>query len=301
MISMKQSPHKNKLYATLSNPKCPQKDRELIQRAIDIYNEWVGKLNDLTSKGKRRVEEMTELLNWYKNQFEVELIIKKGTNFIKRQKGQLKLDNTILEEFLINLIHPDILNGLDNVDMLKIGPHKSFMSLAFFPKSLKELTQKPNVFIKDKDQDFILGTEIHYRFSTDKGFDSRKAVDGSIILAVLAAECKVNLDKTMFQEAAGTAARLKQGCPVAKYFLLVEYLDMIPEDCRLTAIDNVFLLRHAKRLPFGKRNIHEEVERLHRLHPIDPEIVWLFTQEIQNFIEAIWYDPEHVLKRGTFV
>lgn len=105
----------------------------------------------------------------------------------------------------------------------------------------------------------------------------------------------------MFQEAAGTAARLKQGCPVAKYFLLVEYLDMIPEDCRLTAIDNVFLLRHAKRLPFGKRNVLEEVERLHKSHPIDPEVVWLFVQEIQNFIGTAWYDPDHVLERGTFV
>jgi hypothetical protein len=295
------SPHKDKLCAALNNPKCPHKDRDLIRQTIDVYNDWTEKLSEISSKGKKSVEKMTELLNWYKNQFEVELIMKRGSNFIKRQKGQLKLDNTILEEFLISLIHPDILSGLDNIDMLKIGPYKSFMSLAFLPKSLKGLTQKPYVFIKNKDQDFVLGTEIHYRFSTDKEFHSGKTIDGSLILAVLAAECKVNLDKTMFQEAAGTAARLKQGCPVAKYFLLVEYLDMIPEDCRLTAIDNVFLLRHAKRLPFGKRNVSDEVERLHKAHPIDPEIVWLFVQEIQRFVDAIWYNPDQVLERGTFV
>ena len=80
-----------------------------------------------------------------------------------------------------------------------------------------------------------------------------------------------------------------------------EYLDMIPEDCRLTAIDNVFLLRHARRLPFGKRNVPGEVERFHKSHPIDPEIVWLFVQEIQNFIDVVWYDPNQVLERGTFV
>ena len=51
----------------------------------------------------------------------------------------------------------------------------------------------------------------------------------------------------MFQECAGTAARLKQGCPVSKYYALVEYLDMQAEDTRLTEIDNVFLLRRAKR------------------------------------------------------
>ena len=298
---MRLSPHKDKLYATLSNQKCPRRDRELIQKAIYLYNEWIEKLDDLTSKGKKRVEEMVELLNWYKDKFEVELIMKEGTSFIRRQKGQLKIDSTILEEFLINLIHPDMIYDLDTIDMLRIGPYKSFMSLAFFPESLKQLTQKPNVSVKSKDQDFVLGTEIHYKFSTDKEFHSEKTTDGSIVLAVLAAECKVNLDKTMFQEAAGTAARLKQGCPVAKYFLLVEYLDMTPEDCRLTAIDNVFLLRRAKRLPFGRRNVPHEVERLHESHPIDPEVVWLFVQEIQNFIDAVWYDPDQALERGTFV
>ena len=194
-ICMSLSPHKDKLYAALSNQKCPRKDKELIQQALDVYVEWIDRLNDLTSNGKNRVEEMVELLNWYKNQFEVEFIMKKGTKFIKRQKGQLKLDNTILEESLINLINSNVLNGLENINMLELGPQKSFMSLAFFPKSLKELTQKPHVFIKNKDQDFILGTKIHYKFSTDKGFHSQKTTDGSLILAVLAAECKINLDK----------------------------------------------------------------------------------------------------------
>lgn len=121
------------------------------------------------------------------------------------------------------------------------------------------------------------------------------------MLAVLAAECKVNLDKTMFQEAAGTAARLKQGCPMSRYYVLVEYLDMEPEDCRLTAIDNVFLLRHAKRLPFGKRTDYEEVKAQHHVSPIDVEVIWRFCEEIQSFVEAVWYDPGQALQRGSFV
>ncbi len=298
---MSLTPHKDKLYAALNNPKCPPEDRKLIEEAIELYKEWIEKLNALTSKGEKRVKEMVELLNWYKDNFEVELIMKRGSDFIKRQKGQLKLDNTILEEFLIHLVHPDILNGLENIELLEIGPHNAFMSLAFFPKSFKELTHKPNVFIKTKDQDFIIGTKIHYRFSTSQTFEKQNTIDGSLILAVLAAECKVNLDKTMFQEAAGTAARLKQGCPVARYYLLVEYLDMTPEDCRLTAIDNVFLLRHARRLPFEKRNIIEEVERQHKEYPIDYKVVWMFVREIQKFIDAVWYDPDEALKRGSFV
>jgi hypothetical protein len=105
----------------------------------------------------------------------------------------------------------------------------------------------------------------------------------------------------MFQEAAGTAARLKQGCPMSRYYLLVEYLDMEPEDCRLTAIDNVFLLRHAKRLPFEKRTKYEEVKKQHEDNPIDFEIVWKFCQEIQSFVKAVWYDPKKALARGSFI
>lgn len=111
----------------------------------------------------------------------------------------------------------------------------------------------------------------------------------------------MNLDKTMFQEAAGTAARLKQGCPYSQYYILNEYLDMEPEDCRLTAIDNVFLLRHTKRLPFEKRSVYEEVRRQHEQAPIDPEVVWQFLERIRAFITAAWYDPARALQRGSFV
>jgi len=101
-----------------------------------------------------------------------------------------------------------------------------------------------------KDQDFAIGKSLHFKFSPTPTFDAAKTTQGRLYLAVVAAECKINYDKTMFQECAGTASRLKQGSPLAKYYALVEYLDMEPEDCRLTEIDNVYLLRHAKRLPF---------------------------------------------------
>lgn len=295
------TPHKDKLYPVLNNPKCPHEDRELLKEAITLYEEWIRRLNSLSSKGKERVAGMVKLLNWYKDEFEVELIIKRGSNFLIRQKGQLKLDNTIIEEFLVRLIHPDILNGLEDIESLEIGPQNTFMSLAFFPRSIKDLTQRPNVLIKTKAQDFVMGAKIHYKFSTKENFQKKNTAEGSLTLAVLAAECKINLDKTMFQESAGTAARLKQGCPIARYYLLAEYLDMIPEDPRLTNIDNVFLLRHVARLPFPKRNIPEEVERIHRENPIDLNVVWRFVQQIQAFLDAIWYDPKAALERGAFI
>jgi hypothetical protein len=297
---MPQTPHRDKLVAAISNPKCSAPDVAILRECLSRYERWVTDIAKVTLHGKERVYALTKLLNGYKDDLEVDLIIKSQSAFLIRQKGQLKLDNSILEEFLIHLVDSRILEGLPNFS-LEVGPQTAFMSLAFTPASLAALGGKPPIDVKEKDTDFALGKTIHFKFSGDPGFPAASTTEGKLILAVLAAECKVNLDKTMFQEAAGTAARLKQGCPMSRYYLLVEYLDMEPEDCRLTAIDNVFLLRHAKRLPFEKRTKYDEVRAQHAAKPIDPEIVWKFCVEIQSFVKAIWYDSGKALERGSFI
>ena len=295
------TPHKEKLDAALRNPKCGSNDLDLLNQALHFYTEWRAKTAALTASGTQLIAEMTALLNEYKDRLEVDLIAKEGSAFIKRQKGQMKLDNSVLEEFLILLICPRVIKGLPTDFSLSIGPTRAFMSLSFNPSSLNALGGKPEVVLKMKDQDFVIGKEIHYKFSPDPAFPAATTASGVVPLAVLAAECKVNLDKTMFQEAAGTAARLKQGCPHAQYYVLNEYLDMSPEDCRLTAVDNVFLLRHAKRLPFEKRNIYADVRRQRDNHPIDAAVVARFVSHVESFTNAIWYDPDAALTRGSFI
>jgi len=297
---MASTPHKEKLAAAIVNPKCAADDVALLKEALTAYDDWTSRMSKLTSKGKERVQQMTGLLNEYKDFLEVDLIAKRGSAFIKRQKGQLKLDNSVIEEFLVHIANDNVLTGLPSF-RLEIGPQTAFMSLAFTPASLTSLGGKPPVTLKEKDTDFALGKTIHYQFSTESTFPSSLTSQGRLVLAVLAAECKVNLDKTMFQEAAGTAARFKQGCPTSRYYLLVEYVDMEPEDCRLTALDNVFLLRHAKRLPFEKRSVYAEVKRQHEQSPIDAEVVWRFVEELQGFIDAVWYDRGKALQRGSFI
>jgi len=297
---MANTPHKEKLTAAIVNPKCDSNDVTLLKDALAAYEDWTLKLSKLTTIGRDRIVEMTGLLNSYKDFLEVDLIAKRGSAFIKRQKGQLKLDNSVIEEFLVHLATDKVLSGLPDFQ-LEVGPQTAFMSLAFTPASLTALGGKPAVTLKEKDTDFALGKTIHYQFSTEPTFPTKQTSQGKLVLAVLAAECKVNLDKTMFQEAAGTAARFKQGCPTSRYYLLVEYLDMEPEDCRLTALDNVFLLRHAKRLPFEKRSVYAEVKRKHDEAPIDAEVMWRFVQELQGFVDAVWYDPRKALQRGSFI
>jgi hypothetical protein len=287
------------LIAAISNPKS-KIDIDILNEALSVYNIWISKLTGLTTTGQTRIKDMTDLLNEYKDYLEVDLIATKGSDFLKRQKGQLKLDNSVLEEFLIHLVNPAILNNLPAFN-LETGPQTAFMSLAFRPSSISHLNEKPEVILKVKDQDFTIGKAIHYKFSSNADFDTQKTIDGKFYLAVLAAECKINYDKTMFQECAGTAARLKQGCPIARYYALVEYLDMLPEDTRLTEIDNVLLLRKAKRLPFEKRSNLSEVKEQHKNFPISSEVISMFVQEIQKFIDTTWYDPEEALRRGSFI
>lgn len=291
--------HKEKIIAALGNPKAKD-DIDLLKEGLSSYENWIGKMTALTSTGDQRVRDMTALLNEYKDYLEVDLIAAKGSAFLKRQKGQLKLDNSVMEEFLIHLVHPAVLNNLPKFD-LEAGPKTAFMSLAFRPSNIANLDEKPEVIIKVKDQDFTIGKTIHYKFSSDGDFNTKKTLGGKFHLAVLSAECKVNYDKTMFQECAGTAARLKHGCPIAKYYALVEYLDMQPEDTRLTEIDNVFLLRKAKRLPFEKRSSLEEVKQQHKNFPISADVILKFVNEIQNFIDSSWYDPEGAITRGSFI
>jgi hypothetical protein len=294
------TPHLDKLNAAIENPKCSTKDRRLLRESLDYYRDWIRKTNALAGTARERVEQMVKLLNEYKNSLEVNLIAKQGSDFLRRQKGQLKIDNSVIEEFLPMLVRPEIISGLNHT-RFSAGPQQAFLSLSFVPREFADLGATPRVVLKVKDQDFAIGSTVYYRFSASADFPPTATSSGNFALAVVAAECKVNLDKTMFQEAAGTAARLKQGCPIARYFVCVEYLDMTPEDPRLTAIDNVFLLRKAKRLPFEKRSDAVEVERQHLEYPISADVVWRFTQEIQTFVEAVWYDPENAIRRGSFV
>jgi hypothetical protein len=294
------TPHGNKIAKALANQKAARQDKEILEEIKDAYDGWIAELVKVVpgEDPKARVVRQAGLFNDYKFFVEVDCVAKRGSAWLKRQKGQLKLDSSIIEEFLLHLVHPATLPGFERLDELAVGPNQAFMSMSFRAGSLAGLLGHPEVVVKTKDQDFTLGAQLHYAIGTTP--DLRSATRGSFVLAVLAAECKMNLDKTMFQEAAGTATRLKQGCPMAKYFLIAEFLDMTPEDVRLTDIDNVFLLRPSRRLGPQLRGDAHAVAKYHEDNPIRADVIWQFVEEMQSFIEAVWYDPSTVLERGSF-
>ena len=292
------TPHLDKLTAAIANEKC-REDIPLLHEALAGYHVWIKKNNSLKSTGRQRVNDLVANLNKYKDYLEVELMANNGSAFIKRQKGQLKLDNSIIEEFLPYLVVPEIIEGLPETPIL-LGPYKTFLKFNLAPPSLATFDGPPEVLVKTKDQDFIIGKHFYYKFSSDPKFRKGATTKGSSILAALVGECKTNFDRTMYLESMGTADALKRTCPQARYYVLAEYLDMVPEDTRGTPINDAYILRKCKRLPASKRHRIKEIKAQRKEFPIHDDVIWQFTQEIQGFVHSVWYDPDKAMKRGSF-
>ena len=109
--------------------------------------------------------------------------------------------------------------------------------------------------IKTKDQDFSMSRKLYLQSSYDPQFNPEKTVKLETHLGYVLAEMKTNLDKTMFQEASATAHDIKQAVTGAKYYLLCDYLDMTPISTTTTDIDEILILRKAKRI---SSNIRKE-------------------------------------------
>lgn len=100
--------------------------------------------------------------------------------------------------------------------------------------------------------------------SFNKDFHGAERVEAH--LGYVCAECKTNLDKTMFQEAVATSRDLKIAVPSSLYFLVCEFLDMTPVSINSTHIDDVLIVRKAKRMSSNVRQEYKNAgeRRRHR-------------------------------------
>lgn len=243
--------HRDKLLALTKNPKLPESDLPKVKEALERHERWVTELDAIEEDGYELLQRMIALLNEYKYFIEFNLIFCSDNDFLYRQKGQLKLDNTILEEFLPRLVDQRLVPTLLNYSGLEFGPKKCFAGMAF--GEINKPLSSGGLFIKGKDQDFSISRKIHLKASPSNTYNS-DVYEGVINIGFLAGEIKTNLDKTMFQEASATARELKSNVSGAVYLLLAEWLDMPPIDTKRTHIDEVILLRKAKRLNSNVRS-----------------------------------------------
>ncbi len=297
-------PHYTKLTACLNNPRLPKADRQRLEEAVRKYHEWITDLESIERGQLDAVEKLIEATNRYKRFIELDLIFDSSDNFLYRQKGQLKLDNTILEEFLPQLVFRS-LRGID--DSFELGPRNTFSGLSFL-SFLGNPGQGGEPNIRTKDQDFILGKKIYLKSSFDPEFQDYKLIESH--LGYVCAECKTNLDKTMFQEAVATSRDLKIAVPGSLYFLICEFLDMTPVSIISTQIDDVLIVRKTKRMSSNIRQEYRtpEERQLHRREYVDfldsskyyPDVFKRMIDKIQALIDDTNPSIENVLNQGHF-
>ena len=296
-------PHGDKLHALLENPKLPEEDRPRVQAALERYAQWAKDMADLGDSASA-LSQMVGALNKYKQNIELELIFDSNQNFLYRQKGQLKLDNTIIEEFLPVLVTSVLADQLQPY-ALDFGPTTCFSALRF-ESSITAPGIGGGMRLREKAHDFAIGRPLFIQTSYHQDF--RDSVIAETHIAYIAAECKTNLDKTMFQEAAATASDVKTSVPGAKYYLLCEWLDMTPINTHTTAIDEILILRKAKRIAAnirghfstaaGRRRHRAQLQEHLEAHPLAEDTFRRFLQHIQRTIDASTEDT--ILTRGYF-
>lgn len=298
------TPHHDKLMACLHNSRLPIADRDRVEEAQKKYQQWIQELTSVESGKPDTVEKLVEATNRYKRFIELDLIFDSSDNFLYRQKGQLKLDNTILEEFLPQLTYRS-LRGID--DSFEIGPKNTFAGLSFL-SSLGNPGQGGEPTLRTKNQDFVLGKKLYLQASFDREFRNPRLVES--YLGYICAECKTNLDKTMFQEAVATSRDLKIAVPSSLYFLVCEFLDMTPVSIISTQIDDVLIVRKCRRMsanirqeyrtPASRREYRQEYADFIDASKYYPDVFQRMIDKIQTLVSDTAPGVQQVLERGHF-
>lgn len=299
-------PHKEKLLKLKDNQKLPSHDKDRLESLINNqykkYREQVEKV--LSMEPENAIKKLCELANEYKFYLDFEFIFNSEEDFLYRQKGQLKIESSFLEELIMDTIKIAFPEEL--LQEFHIGPIRAFSHL-YFKASLLEYGKGGKIEIKEKDQDVAVAKKLFIRTSFDKNFNLFEEVNS--FLSFLCIECKTNLDKTMFQEAIATASDLKIAVPAAKYFLVCEWLDMTPISTQLTPIDEVIILR-GKRLPQsvrehfaskeGRNRYRNHYKKFLENNPIRCDSLYRIYKHAESLLNSTKVDINEVLERGFF-
>lgn len=124
------TPHGDKLRALLDNAKLPEYDRPRISSALEKYENWIAEMEQIEGGGGHLVNPMTETLNLYRQHLDLDLVFDSREDFLYRQKGQLKLDNTVMEEFLPRLVGCVFADRIADL-ALTLGPTNAFAQMHF--------------------------------------------------------------------------------------------------------------------------------------------------------------------------
>lgn len=239
------------------------------------YTDWVSATERLSSENAKELHAKVALLNNYSDYI---------TSTSEHFKFQDKLGSSVIEEFLFLLFKdiPGLKEDLGN-GLLFMGQADAYLNLSFAPRNLKDFINNPGVYINRKNQDFTISKKVNCVFKTN---ENEEKLD--LIVPAVAIESKAYIPKTMFDQAAYEAQRLKEGNPFALYVIVAEQ-NALSNDVNLknTKVDEVFILRKQKRNKIKK--------------PIDSAVVSELYKFVKNYLNTDWFDNRKATERGKLI
>jgi hypothetical protein len=294
------TPHGNALARLARNTKLPASDDALVAALIERYERWLLEMGQATGDPDERLEALAAATDSYRLALDLALWDSEG-DFLRRQSGQTKVGSSLLEEFLPYLIVPAMVPSVALHDFI-IGPATTPISLALREEGA---SRTPRLVIDKKRQDFVIGRALTIWL----GLDGDGSASGcSIVMPLMTAEIKTNLDATMWSEIAASATRTREVAPAAHCLVVTEWLDMQQRSRLGTGITDVLILR-GKRTGASARasladpdwraaNRAEMIER-HTGAPLRRDVLRRF---VDHAIEAIdgANDTLDAVRRGHF-
>ncbi len=148
--------HGEKIMAAQCSNKIPPCDVDRLSRAIPVYKNWIANLNSVSGKNlDDLVSKLVCLLDDYKFFIDVDVIFDSHEDFLYRQKGQLKLDNTVIEEFLPIFVKRCLEMQFGSYPF-EINTQIPIFSSVSFQSNLRTQEVGGGISLKTKDQDFSI-------------------------------------------------------------------------------------------------------------------------------------------------
>ena len=173
-------------------------------------------------------------------------------------KAQSKLEPTILEEFICQILKDKFGNGV-----LKYGSVKAYSSLYFNYHNKEDFSSGLELRANTKDQDVSIYRDIIVSIDNQRE---------TLSIPIICIECKTYLDKTMLEGSVATALKIKNGNPKCLFFVVTETYDVADSvDIETSHIDNIYVLRKSRRKSEEVRDIQPDVVE-HLVNSIDEHL-----------------------------
>ena len=143
-------PHESKLLALANNTSLPSVDTAKVEEAIVRYKTWVAAMDALDSEGDVLLGQLIDLLNAYKRWIEVDLIFCSPADFLYRQKGQHKVDNSVSRRvFAAPCRHEAFSPARSHLEHCAVRPQAAFAAFVFAGSAHTPLNDG-GIFVKKK-------------------------------------------------------------------------------------------------------------------------------------------------------